>query len=736
MARSRDHRGRYREERPTAADSARSRGNPDEIRGPFLPRGMDEHVLAPAQYAERIEGFEEGRDGALEPVIGPCPLVPDYGAGLPNYSTMHGIFQSTIYRGGPRTLTIIHTGVKIAAFQGWQAGTANVWKTLVGPATGFPGGAGQIAEALISMARPGGFPTQFEATPQGIVIVPQDSRALFYDGEVVAEFGYAQRPPSLYKSWMWSNRDFARDDGAGAEVGFFRHEPFGLGSTERTMGALDITATNAQYGYLHEGQIALTYQWVDRWGNLSPQAERLVVRIQHEDSGYDATVTKSWDLDRVLKALGITGMTEGPGATIGRVLGRTKEPISSGDVTMYEMPGASPSAWATLPEVNSTNATISEPDLMLASPMKTVLPMPQFKLVRMALGRMWVGNVLDDQGLLIPSLPGQWGTLSADEALYPDPAGAALTGLWPFQRGLLACTASTTYLVMEGDDGLGFRSDPVTRKYGCAAPGSMQTRPDGVTMWLAGTRFVEITKEGVKPMSGQIDRELARMNTARFSQAVSVIDPRTEEYRCWLPSGGSEENNVCVVFRQGQWRIRPGERLSSVCVSQDGSGSVLGAGRVRVGVSLTDGAWVIDKQTPAQMGPARIYRFETSWFTRIDQGRRDSPHRVLFWLREENPSSITVAVYRDWREGVDLTDGTATLDTYPLDDAPPRWGTTVLNSTNARWQRRRFFWTRQSVGAPACESFKIVLTSSNPFSIMGLAVEGVARAARERMGGS
>ena len=734
----RDRQGRFKREPQNAADIARSRGNPADIQGPYLPRGMDDHVLAPGQFADLIDGFEEGDDGALEPVVGPAPFVPDYGAGLPNYNAMHGIFHASVYRGGPRSILVAHSGVKIIAFEGWNGPTGNAWRTLVGPAVGWPAGAGQLTDALPSRQRPGSFPTQFEATPAGIIIVPQDARALFYDGEVVAPFGYSNRPPSMTKAWMQSNRDFSRDDGLGppaTEVGFFAHEPFTLGYTERTMNALTI-AGNDQYGYLREGQIALTYQWTDRWGNLSPQAERLILKIPHEDSEYDTGLQLPWDLARVLKAAGAFGMTPGDGATIGRVVSRTKEPSSTGDVTMYEMVGAVPSAWATIPENNGHGVTINEHDLMLASPTLDVMPMPQFKLARMAIGRNWIGNVLDDQGIIIPSHPGLWGTLSPDEAMYPDPAGSEVTGMWPFQKGMLACTRSSTYLVMMNDKGGGFRADPVSRQYGCAAPSSMQTRHDGTPMWLAGDEFVEMTDKGVKPISNQIKRRLARMNTSRFSQAVAVTDPRTGEYRCWLPSGGSTDNDTCFVYRQGQWRERSGERLSAVCAIKDGSEQVLGAGQVRLGVSLEDGVWALDKQIPTHMGASRLYTFETVWFTRASELRKGSPQRVMFWLREENPDEISVAVYRDWREGVDVTDGTATVATWPKEDPPPRWGVTTLGAAASRWQRRRFFWTRRSIGAPACESFKIVLTSTSPFSIMGLALEGVARAARERLEGS
>jgi hypothetical protein len=522
--------------------------------------------------------------------------------------------------------------------------------------------------------------------------------------------------------------------GTAGENVLFAHEYFGLGMTERKPGMTSLLG-NPVEGIRHRGLYKVAYRWVDRWGNLSPISPHLPIPLSELDSG-ETAFPIPLNIERALAAAGLGGLAPGPGATVGRTVVRSRDLLSSGDTEMYEIPGGYPSTWATIPENESDRFSISGTDLHMGALAQDTIPVPEFRLVRMAMGRCWIGNAKDDQGFLAPSLPGQWGTFLRDEVMYPDSTGSELTGLWPFAGGLLACTRSSTYLIMENDKGGGFRADPVSRQIGCAGPSTMATLPDGRPIWFTGDDFVVMTEKGLESTGAKatLGRTLARLNTARAAQGTAVVDPRTGEYRCWLASGGSTQNDVAFVYHEGQWRERPGEKYGATCALRDGSGLVLGAGRADIGAGYDFGVWVMDRQTPAAIGAPRTYTFETCWLTRSPEGDYSSPQQVHFWLREERANDVTLAVYRDWREGEDLTDGTAVVSNHATHDLPSTWGVTELGD-DVRWQRRRFFWTRKSIGAPSCDCFKVVLTSTSPFSIMGLELEGIRRAAHARMGG-
>jgi hypothetical protein len=453
--------------------------------------------------------------------------------------------------------------------------------------------------------------------------------------------------------------------------------------------------------------------------------------LKHEDCG--AWAGGLFELDRVLKSAGLAGIERGPDHTIGRIVCKTKDLRGSGDSTMYDLPGEFPSAWATIPENISGSCSLAQSDLQTGLPTVDALPMPEFRLGQIAIGRFWAANVRDDPGRLSGSFIGRWGTLDPEAVRYPDPQGGEITALWPFQGGLLVCTQGSTFLVNEGADGSGLRVQPASRMYGCAAPSSFATLPDGTPIWYSGDGFLMMTERGPQAASGPIARRLSKCNAGRASQAAAYYDRMKGEYRCWLPSGGSDENDLCFTFDGRNWRERPGERLEGVVQLRDGSRLAIGGGRALWGNTWVDGVWVLDHQTPAYGGPTREYRFESVWFQRAPDATHQSPMRLVVWLREERASSISVALYRDYREGVDVL-SSATVSSQSSSDPPPQWGATVLGD-GSRWQRRRLFWTRLSIDAAGCESFKVVLSGTSPYAIMALEFDGIDRHARMRTEG-
>src|SRR5882672_8331477 len=134
--------------------------------GLLILRGESGKILAPSTVAEKIENMVPTEEGTLRSVVGPAPYEVTRAAGGSSPYTypgdMHGVFHALI-RDNERDILLVHSADQILAHQGWTQS----WSVLLGPASSSP-----YREAEIEDDQRPRFPTQFEATPNGVVIVP------------------------------------------------------------------------------------------------------------------------------------------------------------------------------------------------------------------------------------------------------------------------------------------------------------------------------------------------------------------------------------------------------------------------------------------------------------------------------------------------------------------------------------------------------------------------------------
>jgi hypothetical protein len=97
---------------------------------------------------------------------------------------------------------------------------------------------------------------------------------------------------------------------------------------------------------------------------------------------------------------------------------------------------------------------------------------------------------------------------------------------------------------------------------------------------------------------------------------------------------------------------------------------------------------------------------------------RKTAFTVYIWLRESSNSALNVEVYRDWRMKVVHTE---TVNAYSTEDTPPFWNTSSLASTES-YKLKRPFWVKADLFLPACESFKLRITSEASFEFVGISV--------------
>jgi hypothetical protein len=728
----------------------------------LMIRGGADHLVTAPDIGGDIINMYATEDGTLRSIWGPCPYVPKYGAtGAPDssetscsvspltYGPMRGIHHAVIQNN--REILLVHTHNELWVFEGWN----RAWKRLIGPPVGVPAPK-IIAELPNDTANR--FPTQFESTPTGVIIIPQTGRSYFYDGEVIAEFGYHQAPsaPTGLGPHSSSSDGIGRYSGLHAKLNDYdygyakndlgyshdaRVEPrsydvgnpsamspfFGkcrVGSVESQQDELKAGELLSK-GKLLPGRYRCKVQWIDRWGNLSPASPPSnniefdrQVSFDRSTAG-PASYPRALSPDRALKQIAWSTIERGGAdtATVGRMLLRTRDLLNSGTARYFEIPGnaaGGTSEFATIMDNSTVFFPDNVPDSWLISEETEVMAMPDIHLAKLAFGRCWVAY----GGTVHPSIAGRYGTLEKGQEIIPDAQGRQITAMYPVTAGLLVCTETSTFIIIPSDDGRGYRYQTLHPKAGCVAPNSMRTMADGMVVWLGREGFYAFQNGQVSLVSGDKYLSLRDRNMARQRASVAAYDPKERTYRCWVPTAGSRLPDRCYVWNGDLWTERDDVQASGVCVTQDHTNHMLVAGK-REGAG--NGVWLLDHENVKFLA-TNTASLETSWLKAMSGDKRTSPKKVLLWLRESSQSTITVEAMRDWREEVIYTDS-RTLRYWPSD--VPTFIGAELGSSGARWEHRRPYYTAVAIDLPSCEVFKIRISGTGHWEFIGLSFQDV-----------
>ena len=680
---------------------------------PLVLRQESSTLVGSKEVARRIENFVNTQEATLRSVHGPAPFVPqnDQGSWPSAYGTMYGIYHTTLLNGS-KDITLLHSGTSIWMFTGWD--TAAPWKKIVSNS-----GSPLLTLPLTEPTTPQ-FPTQFEATPKGVVVVPQDEqRAVFFNGTVVTPLGYDTIPPAPIGYGPESSAANSPNDKGYAvsahSTAYTLHADYGYGR----LGTVS-PATSSNKALLKTGAYQCTYQWINYFGDVSAQSSRSnEIRFAEQEVSGGTTTP-----DEVRKQVLWTNIAPGPDGTLGRILNRSHDLLNSGTLQLFVVPGntgfGTINAFATMPDNLTVKWPDNVPDVWCLAPAIDPIPVPVFKICRLAFGRLWIANTLDDPGILIPSMIGRYGTFERNSQIFPDPSGGEITGLWTTDNGLLVFTRTSTYLVTMNDTGEGFRSSTVNPNIGCVAPSSIANMPDGSTIWLGREGFYRLSPKGFELVSAPNSVEMERINPLRAKQACGAYDPTSKEYRCWVPLDASRTNNVCFIFDGMGWRRRTTEEVASVCVTKDHRDYMLAAGTVKDSAEVdTTGVWVLDREVSSFNPKAHTAEIETTWMTWVESISRRTAKTIYLGFRESSDASATISVYRDWRKTSSATytdSSSATL--YSPEDLPPFWGTATWES--AEWIRKRPYWKRVDIDIPSCEVYKVVITMNSPSEFIGV----------------
>lgn len=678
-------------------------------------------LILPEGIGSEVRNMYLTAEGTLRSIWGPAPYVPGYttlkdpggGGSHPYVNPVRGIFHTRLGPDGEREVLLIQTNQRLRVFEGWNATTAP-WRTLLGPS----GSSAQRESNFSSDDRPR-FPPQWEATPTGVVFIPsgESPRAYFYDGREILPLGYDRSPgpPLGYMPEAALTHDGQLTAGSGTHIA----QVSGFGYRVGTL-SLDSVA-DGESGRIRQGAYRAAVQWIDRWGNLSPisgRSSHLVIPEKYSAS----------DISQKFPHVVWSSIDTGPEGTVGRILCRTKDEANAGTLNLFELSNYSSVGFlspSTIPDNETTIFPDNTPDSWLIREPVDVAALTPFKLYALAFGRGWAANFVDDPGRLHPTMPGRWGTILNGEEIYPDPRGGEITGLFQVAEGLLVFTASTTFLVFPNTGGEGFQTKTIHPSIGCVAPSSIAMLPDGTAVWLGREGFYAYRGGTVELASAGISREMQFLNRARMVQAVAAVDVRERKYRCWAATEGSTSNNICWEYDGEGWTRRNDVRASDVCVTKDHRSYMLAAGVVRAVVgSDTNGVWLLDHEVKHFVPPERTSEITTAWLRGPRSQQRASPMTIYLWLRETDTGTMSVEVERDWRSDVTQT---ASVTLNPMDDPPPFWGTTTYGQTDAKWERRRPYWTRADIHVPSAEVFRLRITHTSDWEFIGMSFDEVPK---------
>ena len=676
---------------------------------------------------------------------------------------MYGIYHCLL-TDNERDVLLLHTEDELWEFTGWTRG----WRRLVSDDLTSTDYGYEVQIETIDQPQ---FPTQFVCTGNGVVIVPQTSRPLFYDGHKIGPLGYETQPAPPQGMGPSNSATTITTRGVGVNDRGYCHDGtnyldagvnYRAGSTEG-FGACRVgTVTGINYdatafteeakgsgksplttaGWLLPGEWRCAVQFVDHFGNLSaPSAPSDTLPISYQPSvipdpdgggSIDGGASKTVALELLKKQVAWTNIQRGPEGTIGRILHRTKDLINSGDGKFYYLPqdaSGVQGSFATMPD-NITDTypdNISDSALMI--PAENITTAPRFKVCALAYGRLWVANTDQEPTLVQASLPGRWGTFSGDVRLYPDPV-SEVTGIHSCNQGLLVFTMRGTHLISAASAANQFMTVPLSSSAGCVAPSSIQSLPGGVVIWLGDDGFYTFDGSAVSFASAALRREFRRLTKTRMKQACAVYDPRTREYRCWVSVNGSTRNNMCFVYDGTGWRTRTDVNTSAVCVTKDHRGLVLAAGEVRTdtghaGVFVVDHAHNKQDTELTEIIDSRTAVIETGWMSSQSSLGRKTTRVVYLWLRESEDSDLTIEVFRDWRNDVVET---VTASRYSSEDPPSFWGAAKFGEAGAKFVTRRPYWTRAQIYIPSNEVFKFKIKGSGYWEFIGLQVDVAPKA--------
>ena len=645
----------------------------------IIPPGESRRTYSSVALAWSVENLEVTTDGALKSVVGPSILriqeqafdnsssyegteiplesvdiprgVTDYGwkSGRP-----HSVFFASFLNGSANTL-IYRFGSKIFRFLGGITGRDEV-----------------IASGFTSPSNPQ-YPDQYVMINDSVIWTNGVDRAqvISYDGSAEV-LGYSKRAGTPYVSGP-TQPDYD-------EVPQYYPNSVGYSWQGRIGTPGDVLTGRS--GSLLSGRWYYYFQYEDLDGNLSEfstasepasigsnQADPFrSVPVGEDDKGRldldDKEVAQGTEIDDLTRRFLVRASGDAPEQTAAVHIYRTPDTLHTSLVPRFvaRVPGSRQFVF-------DDNAADSD----LGPEWEETASVPVFRVACSHQGRLMIGNVPGDPGIVRRSEPGFPGTFLKDEYIYPDSGGAEITALASHNNVLLAFTENAVYAI--GDD---FAvPQPLSQGVGCAAPRSIQARRDGTLIWLAQDGFYGMRSLGdIVRISSPIDRVFKHdLNLSRLRMAAATLDSDTGDYRCVLAPQGDRDNTLMFCFDGEFWRRQSlGLHLADMCTTTDwrrytfAIGSDRRESTIKVKPSGAFGTstpinlsrlFVLNRQTTDWFGPPRKILYRSAWIRAAENGLVPTNVRMLYiGLLDAWNGTATVRLYKNgsWKPLAEMND--------------------------------------------------------------------------------
>ena len=645
----------------------------------IIPPGEGRRTYSSVSLAWSVENLEVTTDGALKSVVGPSILriqeeafntatgyedtniplenvdipdgVTDYGwkSGRP-----HSVFFASFLNGSANTL-IYRFGSKIYRFLGGIIGRDEV-----------------IASGFTSQSNPQ-YPDQYVMINDNVIWTNGVDRAqiISYDGSS-EDLGYSQRASTPNVSGP-------------THPGFDeapQYYPNAMGYSWQGRIGTPGDVLTGRSGSLLSGRWYYYFQYEDLDGNLSEfsmESEPASISSNQADPFRSVPVGSSskgryaldekqvpqgTEIDDLTRRFLVRASGDAPAQTAAVHIYRTPDTLHTGIVPRFvaRVPGSRQFVY-------DDNAADSD----LGPEWQETTSVPVFRVACAHQGRLVIGNVPGDPGIVRRSEAGFPGTFLKDDFIYPDSGGAEITALASHNNVLLTFTENALYAV--GDD---FSvPQPLSQGVGCIAPRSIQARRDGTLIWLAHDGFYGMRSLGeIVRISSPIDRVFkSELNLSRLRLAAATLDSETGDYRCALAPQGDRDNTLVFCFDGEFWRRQSlGVHIADMTTTTDwrkytfAIGSDLRESSIPVKSTAGFGSstpvnlsrmFVLNRQTTDWFGPPRRILYRSAWIRAAEGGLVPTNVRMLYvGLLDAWNGNATVRLYKNgsWKPMSEMKD--------------------------------------------------------------------------------
>ena len=626
-----------------------------------IPPGEGRQTYESTALAWKIQNLETTLDGTLKSVTGP--------AALRITRRVEGLNAGDVAAAGAPTTQYWNTGRPHSIFHaGLQSGSASILLYRFGSKLyrflGSHGGSAAPADEVIltGLSDPAVplYPDQY-VTMNGQVIWTNGvdrAQIITYDG-TAGDLGYSKKP-SAPQVFHPAKPSFEQS---------FLYFPnaWGYSWPGRIGTPGDILA--GREGALLAGRWYYYVQYEDSYGNLSAFSARSeAVQLSSNQADPFSGATDKKDVSNQ-EGSEIDDLTR-------RFLLKTAgdAPSQTAAVHVYRTPDtfhvdATPRFLARIPGKSQVVFDDNYSDTELSDPWKPTVDVPIFRVACAHQGRLIIGNIPGDTGLVRRSEPGFAGTFGEAEFVYPDTSGSEITALASHGGLLLAFTESCVYSLSDFAN-----PTPLTRGIGCTAPRSIQSLRNGTLVWLGRDGFYGMTMTGaVTRVSAAIDKVMRReINRSMLRLAVSTVDAETGEYRCALTPAGSIYNRLLMCFDGTFWRrLDMGIHFADLTTTDDWRQYVVGIGtdvEKESDVTLTDGTgteldfsrvFVLGHETKDYAPPSRQVVYRSAWMKSSADGLTPTNVRSMYiGLLDAWNGTATIRIYRNgsWKRHVAMDD--------------------------------------------------------------------------------